>query len=354
MPGASQESQAAEQIELVEPDDPAWRAFVADHPGATCFHQPAWLDTLGSAYGFPAHVAVERNTGGGITAGIPLMEVRSPLGTRRWVGLPFSDECPPLLAPGGSTATLFHQVDALRRARGVGDLEVRTGLDLAGARSRQVGVTHTLALQVSGNEGRPPRPKASVRRHIATATRLGVQVHVGEAVGDLIDTYFRLHVQTRRRQGVPAQPRRYFRLLWERMIEPGHGFVLIARHGGSPVAGAVYLSGGRTLTYKYGASDSRAWSLRPNNAIMAQAIARATEQGFTTFDFGRTELDNPGLIQFKDSWGARARPLCYTSFSDRAGHRGGPPLRGLIAPVIRRSPPILTRGLGELLYRYAA
>src|SRR3954471_4785051 len=138
------------------------------------------------------------------------------------------------------------------------------------------------------------------------------------------------------------------------MLEPGHGFVLIARHGVRAVAGAVYLVGGGTVTYKYGASDAGAWPLRPNHAVMAQAIAVATERGFTTFDFGRTDLDNPGLVQFKESWGAQARPLWYTSFSEPTGQRSGPPLHSLIAPLIRRSPAFVCRGLGELLYRYAA
>ena len=341
-------------VDLVEPDDPAWAAFVAGHPDATCFHQPAWLDTLTGSYGFRALVAVERDATGALVAGLPLVEVRRPTGARRWSALPFSDECPPLVAPGLSATTLVLGVDGLRRARGVADLEVRAGLELPGAVSRQVAVTHTLALQAASDGTRAPRPRASVRRHVATARRLGVHVHRAETVDDVVGTYYRLHVQTRRRQGVPAQPRGYFRLLWERMLEPGHGFVLIARHRGSAVAGAVYLLGGRTATYKYGASESRSWSLRPNHAVMAWAIDWATEQRYTRFDLGRTDLDNPGLVQFKDSWGAQMRPLHYTSVSGRRHYRAGLPAHGLVAPFIRRSPPIVCRGLGQLLYRYAA
>jgi hypothetical protein len=181
-----------------------------------------------------------------------------------------------------------------------------------------------------------------------------VRVHVADSVADVVGTYYGLHVRTRHRQGVPPQPRRYFRRLWEHMLEPGHGFVLIARHGDQAVAGAVFLVGGGTVTYKYGASDARAWPLRPNHAVMARAIDLATERGFTTFDFGRTDLDNPGLIRFKESWGARARPLYYTSFSRPEGLTSLPPGHGLLAPVLRRSPSIVGRVLGELFYRYVA
>jgi CelD/BcsL family acetyltransferase involved in cellulose biosynthesis len=353
MPARSRGSKTHDGFDLVGHHDPQWTAFVSHHPAATCFHQPAWLETLTSAYGFRAGVALQRDADGAVVAGMPLVEVRRPTG-RRWMCLPFSDECGPLVAPGVSATPLVVQVEALRREGGIGDLQVRTGLDIPGAASRQVAVTHELALSGPVEGGaRPGRARASVRRHLATAERRGVQVSVAQTLPD-ISTYYRLHVQTRRRQGVPAQPRSYFRALWERMIAPGHGFVLIAHQGDRPVAGAVYLLGGRTVTYKYGASDSTAWALRPNHPVMARAIAWATERGYATFDFGRTDLDNQGLMQFKESWGAQRRPLCYTSFSGSVRHRAALPLQGLTGTVIRRSPPVVCRAVGELLYRYAA
>lgn len=338
-------------LDVVDPADREWGAFVAGHPDATCFHQPAWLETLTGFYGLRGEVAVQRNAEGAVVAGIPFVEVRRPLGRRRWSCLPFTDECGALVGPGGAAEPLYLQLDALRRQRGADDLDVRSGLEVAGAHSRQVGLTH--ALHLSGTAEGGGRPRASVRRHIAAARRMGVEVQVAQTIEDA-ETYYGLHVETRRRQGVPAQPRRFFRLLWERMIAPGHGFVLIARHDGRAVAGAVYLHGGQTVTYKYGASDAAAWPLRPNHAVMSLAIARATEEGFSTFDLGRTDLDNEGLARFKESWGAQRRPLRYSSFSRQAQHRSPASWSHVMAPVIRRSPSVVCRGLGELLYRYAA
>jgi CelD/BcsL family acetyltransferase involved in cellulose biosynthesis len=324
MPGSAEQFGSLGAGDLVDAGDPGWSRFVAAHPDATCFHQPAWLATLSRAYGFRALVAVQRDPAGTVVAGLPLVEVRRPTGTRRWSCLPFSDECGPLVAPGGSAAALLSRTEALGRARGVAELEVRTAVEFPGARSRQVAVTHALALASAAGTGqRLPPFRGSVRRHIATARRAGVQVRAAEVVDEVVGTYYRL-------------------------------LVLIARHGGTAVAGAVYLVGGRTVTYKYGASDSRAWSLRPNHAVMAEAIAWATERQYTTFDLGRTDLDNPGLVQFKESWGADTRPLCYTSSSGRVGYRAGSAAHGLLASLIRRSPAAVCRGLGELLYRYAA
>lgn len=94
--------------------------------------------------------------------------------------------------------------------------------------------------------------------------------------------------------------------------------------------------------------------MRANHAVMATAIAWATEHGYSSFDFGRTDLDNPGLARFKESWGASPRPLQYTHVPSR--QHAYQSLHGAsraISPVIRRAPELVCRGLGEVLYRYA-
>jgi CelD/BcsL family acetyltransferase involved in cellulose biosynthesis len=339
-------------VEVLDIGDDQWARFVSAHPRATCFHRPEWVRLIADCYRYPAFALVQRDPAGMIEAGLPLIEVRLPTRPRRWLALPFSDECGPLVRAGGSAADFLRQADMLRSAQGVADLQVRADVDLGPARTVQVGVTHALALRPAGDPA-PPRARASVRRHIAAAQRAGVQVRYGEAVQD-VEHFYRLHAQTRRRQGVPVQPRRYFRMLWERMIEPGHGVVVLASTGAAVVAGAVYLHGGGTVTYKYGASDQRYWSLRPNHAVMAFAIAWAVERGCSSFDFGRTDLGNEGLMRFKASWGAAPRPLRYTSSAGGGGAGAGRTLQATMAPVIRRSPAFVCRGLGELLYRYAA
>ncbi|HVN11924.1 MAG TPA: GNAT family N-acetyltransferase [Kineosporiaceae bacterium] len=339
---------AAGAVDTLTLDHSAWRRFVAGRPEATCFHRPEWAALLADCYRYPAFVVAQRGGDGEVLAGVPIAQVGRPGRPPRWLALPFSDECGPLTGPRGSVSALLAGVDALRRRRGADDLVVRADVP-APVASAEVAVVHELALPTAGGGA---RPRSSVRRAVAAARRNGVRVRVASTEEDLTGAFYRLHLRTRRRQGVPVQPRRYFRLLWERMIAPGHGIVLLADVDGTDLAGAVYLTGGTTVTYKYGASDERAWSLRPNHAVMAQAITWAAEEGYATFDFGRTDLDNPGLIRFKETWGARGRPLRYTSFAGRSGYGGGRRSQQLAAPVIRRSPPLVCRCLGELLYRY--
>src|SRR4030095_523653 len=52
--------------------------------------------------------------------------------------------------------------------------------------------------------------RSHVQRSVRKAERLGVQVDAGRS-SDLIDVFYSLHTMTRRRHGVPVQPRSWFR-----------------------------------------------------------------------------------------------------------------------------------------------
>lgn len=362
-PASSADSTAAierARLRVLPVENPEWLRFVRDHPAATAFHEPAWAQMIADCYGYRAFAAVAADAHGGIAAGLPVVRV-NPLGTRaKWVSLPFTDHCPPLVTSETARsllASLFLQRARADRAR---TAEVRD--ELAGCPAVDVGVRHVLPL--NGDEDAIWRGfhRSQVQRNIRRAEREGVVVRGGDREEDLTEVFYRLHVATRRRQGVPVQPHRFFQLLWRRVIAPGLGGVLVAEHQGTPVAAAVFLSTNHTTIYKFGASDSARWSVRPNHPIFWHAIRAAIQRGDNTFDFGRTDLSNHGLREFKASWGATEMPLRYARLGERARERRMPTADPLAAgrtgraagAVIRRAPTWVCRVSGSILYRYAA
>ncbi len=335
---------------VLDLDDPRWLGFVAGRPEASGFHHPAWSRVLAEAYGFrPFALALAREDGS-LAAGLPLMEVRGLRG-RRWISLPFTDNCPPLAGPDDEPR-LLSAVDSERRRAGIGRVEIRAPAGDAPWRRFERGVLHARALGADA-EAVKSTFAPQVRRDVARAEREGVSVFRGERRGDLVETFYRLHLQTRRRHGVPIQPRRFFELLWERVLEPGLGFVLIAEGGGESVAAAVFLAWNRTLTYKFGASDPAAWGLRPNHALFWEAIRWACDHGYATLDLGRSDLANEGLRMFKSRWGASESELVYSALGEGAERRSGR-LERALGVTIRHSPSWVCRLTGELLYKQAA
>jgi CelD/BcsL family acetyltransferase involved in cellulose biosynthesis len=146
----------------------------------------------------------------------------------------------------------------------------------------------------------------------------------------------------------------FFDGLWERVISPGLGTIFVAEIEGSPAAAAIFIGWQNMLVYKFGASDQSALLHRPNHALLWRAISWACENGYTVLDLGRTDLDNAGLRAFKSNWGAAEFDLVYSTLGEpRTAPGTGVTARALRA-VIRHSPEIVCRELGEHLYRRAA
>jgi CelD/BcsL family acetyltransferase involved in cellulose biosynthesis len=322
-------------------DDPRWTTFTRAHEDATPFHAAAWTGFLSECYGFRSFAATVVE-GGEVVAGVPVAEV----GRRRWVSLPFTDACAPL----GDARRLAAALEATRGARVV---EVRA--PLPGAVGHAAAVGHVLALDADEQKVFAGFHKSQVQRNIRRAEREGVEVRTATTEAELTDDFYALHLRTRRRLGAPVQRRRFFSLLWQRVLEPGGGYLLLAHHGGHAVAGAVFLTAGRNVVYKYGASDERRWSVRPNHLLFRDAIARSCAEGRAAFDFGRTDHEDTGLREFKLGWGSAEHELVYSTLGAEAParHRMTSTVAAAARGVIRKSPPVVCRAAG-LLYGRAA
>lgn len=337
--------------ECVSVDDRRWSEFVKRCPDALPFHQRGWANVVAHCYGYSSFALMVSTRGGDPLAGIPVVEVDNPLVRRRWVALPFTDECPPLARDASSAATLAGVLAESANAGGAASVEVRGPVQHSSFTPFAVGVTHHLALARDPAQVRTSFSRSQVQRNIARGEKEGVQVHHAQRRDDLTRTYYDLHAQTRRRQGVPVQPRRFFDAIWTEMIERGEGFVLLAYAGSRPVAGAVFLTGAGTVVYKFGASDPTAWSRRPNHVLFWEAIRWSCENGYRSFDFGRTDASNEGLRAFKRGWGTEERPLVYATTGAARSDRGVP---RVAATVFRHLPTRVGSFVGERIYRYAA
>jgi len=337
-------------MKLLPLEDPRWLEFAESQPRATLFHHPAWARLLADCYGYRAMALALTDRGGAVTAGVPVMDVSRPFGGRRWVSLPFTDYCPALA--GDHADDLVTGLVEMARSAGLRLLELRAGLpphhDI---QEGAAFVRHELT--VSGD----PSPTwdqlfKNHRRNVRIAERAGVRIVRGGSASDF-EMFYRLHLQTRRRLGVPIQPRRFFRLLLERIIQPGLGFVLSAYREDVLLASAIFGSWNGTLIYKYSARDERFAKLDANYLLLWTAIRWACENGYHTFDLGRSDVDQVLLRGFKSGWGAREEPLAYSRIATSPVGLSSRRMQSAMSLLIRNTNPWVCRVVGELLYKYA-
>jgi CelD/BcsL family acetyltransferase involved in cellulose biosynthesis len=341
-------------VEFIDPiESPPWAALVEASPTAEVFHHPRWLELLRAQYGYEITACCVRGDDG-VEAALPFARVNSRLTGKRLVSLPFSDVCSPLLS---ATAGL-EALDTLGDALGAHAAERGLELTVHGAMPSIPGgfvserfVRHELALPDDPDEAERNASK-SLRRGVTKARREGLRSE-RRTDAEALDAFYRLHLRTRQRLGVPTQPKRFIGR-FEDLFAAGLGAVWLVLDGEEPVAAAVFLTHGNTVTYKYGASAAEALPKRPNNLLMLEAIRWSCAQGYDKFDFGRTDLDNDGLRRFKCSWGAEELPLSYTYLSrEEPAAAGVPSLRErMMTKTIQRSPAVVGRLAGEMLYRH--
>jgi len=346
---------AGPSVRAVNPaDEPGWDAKLASFPEATIFHTGAWARVLRDTYGFqPVYFTL--GEGDRVRALLPLMEVNSWLTGRRGVGLPFTDESPPLGAEGGAFGQLHAAAMAHATQRQWKSMEIRGGRALFGSAPASTSF-YGHVLDLRGSEAELfARTESSVRRAIRKAEQGGLTLSVSQDL-EAVRTFYTLLCKTRQRHGLPVQPFGFFAHIHRHVLAQNLGNVVLAHHGTTPVAGAVFFRFGDTVIYKFGASDETLQHLRANNLVMWEAIKWHARQGFSRLDFGRTSLPNAGLRKFKLGWGTVERTVEYVKYDLKTGGfvTTKDAAAGWHNHVFRRLPVFLSRLAGAVLYPHIA
>lgn len=349
---------AASECVLLPPTDQRWMKFINVHPRSSIFHHPAWIKSLSETYGYASSVPALLNPSGEIVAGLPLMDVSSWLTGRRWISLPFSDHCEPLIADDVFAHELFNYIVHLQGKRSIQSIEIRAPITARHhVQFSDHQVLHQLTLHPDPGKIFNQFHRTSVRQRISQARREGLEIRKAKDQRDL-STFYRLQLKTRRRLGIPVQPKRFFQTLWKRIIKPGLGYILLVYKQDLPIAGGLFLTFRSTVTYKYAASDHHYWRYKPNHFLLWDSIREACLSGYSTFDLGKSDLDDTGLRYFKNGWGTQESKLVYSFLTSSKGSNTKSVLNEQIfqiaKTVIRVLPPLFCRMMGELLYKHFA
>jgi hypothetical protein len=339
------------QMRVLDPlREPAWDRGIASHRDGTCFHTTAWARVLHETYKHQPFY-LQFFDRGRLAALVPLIEIRSPFTGRRGVCLPFSDLCAPLFFEPDIAGFVRDRLLSFAQQRRWHHIEIRGGRSLQLAPKpacRFYGHTLELSSDYAEIFG---RFAGSVRRAIRKADRSeikAVAVHNRQAVGE----FYKLHLETRRRHGLPSQSVSFFRNIYEHIIKPGVGFIVLAQRESRTIAAAIFFRFGNNAIYKYGASDKRFQEFRANNLVLWHGIQFLVRIGVEKLHFGRTDCENDGLRRFKLSWGTREEIVDYYRI-DPSGRQCFTPAHrdcSFHKKIVAKLPLVLNRMAGSIIY----
>lgn len=339
-------------LEIIDPVDyPGWDELLLKSGDDSFFHTSAWARVLRESYGFrPVYFACFKDNR--LSFLMPFMEVTSFLTGKRGVSLPFTDSCYPFAPAEGSF---------IEAVLGVADFGRHAKWEYAEWRGAEIPetipVSHecyfTHDIDLTRAEAKIfSGLRESNRRNINRAARDGIKVEFGVWPGSLA-YFYRLNCITRKRHGLPPQPLSFFKNVLKYVISRGYGTIVAARYERKVVASSIFFHFGKVALFKYGASNPKYLSHRPNNLIMWETLKWYKAQGMSSLNLGRTEVDNHGLLRFKRAWGPLEKTLKYCRFN--LGGRDG--LRwalkwGRPSKLVSSAPLFALRVLGRMLYKH--
>jgi lipid II:glycine glycyltransferase (peptidoglycan interpeptide bridge formation enzyme) len=344
------------QVSRIDPiADPRWQRFVERHPEAGIFHTSPWLEALRRTYGYEAVAYAVIGEDQEVISGIPFCRISSLITGRRMVSLPFSDHCQPLIDDAGHLRRLLSAIDADVAQDNLKYFELRplqldySQLGSASLAKSHEAVIHRLDLSRSRDEIIEGFNKSNVVRKIRNE-RDDLRLEEGKTES-LVDKFYSLLILTRRRHQLPPPPRSWFSNLIDCMQDRLTFRVLLKDD--TAIASVMTLYFKQVVTYKYSCSNPEFNQLAGTVRLIWRIIQDAMDAGASELDLGRSDLETPGLITFKDRFGAVRAPLSYFRYPVRMEKRS---TNSAVAHAARRllvmAPDHVLSAVGGFLYRH--
>jgi hypothetical protein len=304
-----------------------------------------------------------RDERGQIEAGLPVYTVASWLLGNRTVSVPFATMCDPLISTKEQFSLLWPAIEDASEKQGVRRIEIRT---------RRIRIDCIPALLTASKKykhhyvllGEPTDAifhsfhKNSIRLPLEKAKRAGVVMEKRPDEQSLRVLHDFL-VATRRRHSLPPIPFAFFQAM-HRWLGPDRVAIYLAMHACEPVGGLLVLKFKDLWTAEYsGTADNAIPGIGP--LFYWEAIQHAKSSGAACFSFGRTSLDNTGLLVHKRRWATIEENM--VDFISRRGstsaqgqgsrEAGGLALyRNAVRLLVRYTPPAVQKSLGDFCYRH--
>jgi len=333
--------------------DPRWEALIKAHPRSSVFHSTNWLRALHTTYRYDPVVVTTSPPHAPMTNGIVLCWIASWLTGRRYVSLPFSDHCEPLVSNQGELDDLLLHMKQSVTSGKCKYLEIRPtswepGSETGLKRSVTYGF-HSLDVRKSAQELFHNFHKDCVQRKIRRAERERLHYEAGSSE-DLLYKFYGLLVRTRRRHYLPPQP-----LCWFRELVATFGADLkirVASKDDLPIASILTLRHKKSMVYKYGCSDERFHKFGGMALLFWNTIQEAKEKGCELLEMGRSDSDNLGLISFKQRWGAVGTPLSYWTYPYRPATNPSTRQKAALRRIIPLVPDLALETVGKWFYAH--
>lgn len=206
-----------------------------------------------------------------------------------------------------------------------GALFVRYEPTIKPAQDRQVADVHpsrTLITTLTSEETMLQNMKQKCRYNVRLAEKKGVTV----ATGSDIRQCYQLLQSTANEQAIRLHPLAYYHAIFSVLSKQAMVKLYFAYYQGQPIATALVVYYGDTVTYLHGGSDHRQRAVMAPHLLHWRIMQEALATGYKQYDWFGISSKWPGVSRFKLGFGGTVverpgtfehplRPLWYTGYS---------------------------------------
>ncbi len=336
---------------LQEIDKERWNAYVMQSGMSTCYHLTGWKDVIEASFGHKTYYLFAEDGRHEIRGILPLVHLKSALFGNFMVSLPFFNY-------GGICADDEEIYGRLLNKAAEVAVEVKAGhIEFRHTHHTEKGLPEKAAKVCMGL----PLPSnaddlwesfsAKLRSQIRKPSKEGMYAKIGKA--EELDNFYNVFAVNMRDLGTPVYSKEFFRNILK--IFPDSSWICtVYAKDGRPVASGFLVGFKEKLEIPWASSLRSFNRFSPNMLLYWTALRFGCEQGFRSFDFGRS-TPGEGTYRFKEQWGAKPVPL-YWHYWLRNGNQvpelnpKNPKYQAAIK-IWQRLPVGLTRLIGPAIVR---
>ena len=312
------------RIEYAEKSHEAsWNEYVAGYGNASVYHGYSFRTVIEHCFRRDSYYLMAIDVATGKACGIlPLFLFTGPLAGRCLVSMPFFDGGG-LCADNKETARmLLTEALALTKRLGCASCELRqegripfepelAGVSTGAPRILSTKVRMLLDMPQSADALFKSFP-AKLRSQIRKPTKENCLVREGKH--ELVDDFYRILSRNMRDLGSPVEPKQTFHTVIDSY--PGLSRIFMVYWNDIPIACSFIFGFKNRIVNRWASTDRRYKRLAPNMLLYWRMLEYAIENGYSTFDFGRSTIGE-STYSFKAQWGAKPHELFWYRYGKK-------------------------------------
>lgn len=336
-----------------------WDEFAENHKFGTIYHSTTWMNILKKNFNVWEMILCEYNNDS-IMGGMPFLLHNNIIRGKRLICITSAQACNPLVNSQDQFNKLNSFLSGYIKKERIKFVEIRTDESFVFQFDRYYTLntdffTFILDLNIPYEEIKKKYHRSCILKPLNRLDPNQFKL-VNSYDEKLLKEFYFNYEAMRKEHGLLPQPYAFFKGIVENLAVKNQVDIFHLLHNDKVISSVINLKFKEKYTYEYGATNKEFKSMHPSHYLIDYSIKTAINSGYRQFDFGRTDLTNTGLENFKRRWGGRKSFFKYYHFwADERAYNKNPLSKSshLINSIISHTPEKIYRLVGPIIYKKA-